>query len=244
MICGCIHLASSLLYKWHRGIFMKQDNNNYKKWIIYTVAFIFVFIGLYNAVVINSDSSVSDVNFMKLDSEKMGIVKLGRRPSVATFKYIEPKTIAKVEEIVQEVSLKDSAPALKDTTSAVQEELELSLVEAINPRMWPQGLVEEQFKGSLTSRNGVLESLNATLPNEISISVVYSEIVGNVFEYNIGNDIYSALIYKVDENSYMVTLTNGPYQGTRLNFSNRSANFKSEVQTALAENHNVKTSNF
>jgi len=40
-----------------------------------------------------------------------------------------------------------------------------------------------------------------------------------VFEYDINGEIYSGMMYQVDQKSYMVALTNSPLEGTRLRCS-------------------------
>jgi hypothetical protein len=40
-----------------------------------------------------------------------------------------------------------------------------------------------------------------------------------VFEYDQNGETLSGLLYQVDQNTYMVTLTNGPFEGTRLRFT-------------------------
>ena len=61
-------------------------------------------------------------------------------------------------------------------------------------------------------------SLNVSLPNNESVTVSFSEMNGNVFEYDIDGEVYSGMLYQVDQTAYMVTLTNGPLEGTRLRF--------------------------
>ncbi len=95
--------------------------------------------------------------------------------------------------------------------------MNLSLIEVINPKLWKQGLKKDQFNGSLLANNGVIESLNVTLPDG-GFSVSFAEMTGNVFEYDYNGEIYTGMMYQVDPKSYMVTLSNGPLTGTRFKF--------------------------
>jgi hypothetical protein len=58
-----------------------------------------------------------------------------------------------------------------------------------------------------------------SLPNGEGLDVSFSEMTGNVFEYDVDGEVYSGMMYQVDQHAYMVTLTNGPLEGTRLRFS-------------------------
>jgi hypothetical protein len=112
------------------------------------------------------------------------------------------------------------------------------------PKKYAQGLGTDKFSGSLQTNNGVIESLSVSLPNGEGVSVSFSEMSGNVFEYDFGGDLYSGMMYQVDQNSYMVTLTNGPLEGTRLRFNATQEENMQETRDFLAENHNVEVGNF
>lgn len=221
---------------------MKKNNN---KLIIFAVAGLFILTGTYNAVVINAESHLDhkDVKFLKRLDEVYGVVKEGR--SVAGFSSWQklkmneapkkiiindsPKVIAKEES---------SAPAPAHApVAAVQEELSLSLIEVLNPAKWQKGLTAAQFNGSLTTNNGVIEELAVSLPNGEGFSANFAEMSGNVFEYELNGELYSGMMYQVNQNSYMVTLTTGPLEGTRLRFSSESAvDEQTKTQDMLAEN--------
>ena len=185
-------------------------------------------VGTYNSVVINTESILhSDAKFVKRLDEVYGVVKPGRMLAASTSwqKIEQPKPqLAPTRPIIQEVSTRDSSISVTQAqetvaTAAVQEELELSLVEVINPKKWSQGLNNTQFSGSLSTNNGTIESLSVSLPNGEGVSVSFSEMTGNVFEYDYNGELYSGMMYQVDQSSYMVTLTNGPLEGTRMRFS-------------------------
>jgi len=228
---------------------MNWKNKN--KAFAFVAAGLFVLTGTYNAVVINSEShlSSSDVKFVKRLDEMYGVTIKGREvAAVTTWKKLAPSPITspKMAPLVEKV-VQAEAPAPVEVTpqAAVQEELTLSLVEVINPKKWQQGLTNTQFNGSLSTNNGVIEDLNVSLPNGEGVAVSFSEMTGNVFEYDLNGENYSGMMYQVDQNSYMVTLTNGPLEGTRLRFSSVELQNESyETQQTLAENNNVSVGDF
>lgn len=223
------------------------------------IAFLgFVLTGTYNAVVINSDSSISskDIRFVKRLDEVYGVVTPGRMVAASTtIKKLKNEDL-KADPIVQIVRKLDSAPTIakadapKDepaaVAAAVQEELELSLMEVINPKKWPQGLAAGSFSGNLSTNGGVIESLSVSLPNGEGISVEFSEMSGNVFEYDFDGEVFSGMLYQVDQNSYMVTLTNGPMEGTRLRFNRptETQDLQLDVQQEVAQEQPVDSGNF
>lgn len=212
-----------------------------------------VLVGTYNAVVINSDShlSGSEVKFVKRLDEVYGVTVAGRKLATETtwHKLSPSKLMPQKIEAAVSVAKTESAPvpATEEMLheAAVQEELSLSLVEVINPRKYQKGLQNNQFNGSLASNNGVIESLSVSLPNGEGMSVSFSEMTGNVFEYDLNGEIYSGMMYQVDQRAYMVTLTNGPLEGTRLRFSTDTpAVEQQQTQDLLAENNNMEVGNF
>ncbi len=214
----------------------------------------FILTGTYNAVVINSESHLSgtDVRFVKRLDEINGITIPGRVVAASvTWQKLNPSQIAQIKErqVIQNVSQLSSAPSRQEDSvtqpsAAVQEELSLSLVEVINPKKWQNGLQNSQFNGTLATNNGVIESLSVSLPNGEGLDVSFSEMSGNVFEYDVSGEVYSGMMYQVDQNAYMVTLTNGPLEGTRLRFSaQQSAEEQQQIQDSLTQN-NVEIGEF
>jgi hypothetical protein len=214
----------------------------------FSVASILVATGTYNAVVIGSDSHLSqtDVKLVKHLDEMYGVTTQGRKIA-ASWHKLEPKEVkVKTEESPIEVKVVTSAPTYeKDQMPAeVQEELSLSLIEVINQNIWQNGLKESQFAGALSTKDGVIEELSVSLPGSEGISVSFAELSGNVFEYDYRGDIYTGMLYQVDQHSYMVTLTTGPLEGTRLRFSNQGPTDIQETQDYLAENNNINVGTF
>jgi hypothetical protein len=218
---------------------------NGKKSIFFMVAGLFVVTGTYNSVVINSEShlSSSEVRFVKRLDEVYGVTVAGREVAAAASwqKLPSPQVIAKkVQPVINSSS--SSAPSVAQApeqiapAAAVQEELSLTLVEVINPKKWQTGLPAGQFSGNLSTSNGAIEELSVSLPNGEGVSVSFSEMTGNVFEYDLDGELYSGMMYQVDQNVYMVTLTNGPLEGTRMRFSGQAPAEEQPQQDALAEN--------
>ncbi len=243
-----------------------QWKHNTKKSFGFAAVFLFVATGTYNAVVINSDSNISsyDVRFEKRLDEVYGVITPGRMVAAATtWKKLTPVQIKK-DPIIQVVKRIDSAPAVESNSNnevvsaaAIQEELELNLAEVINPKKWQNGLKTTEFSGSMTTNNGSIEGLEVSLPNGEGISVSFSEMSGNVFEYDLDGEVFSGMMYQVDQSSYMITLTNGPLEGTRLKFvkalsqevqeiQENQEQAQEEVQTEVVENEQpqVEAGNF
>jgi hypothetical protein len=61
------------------------------------------------------------------------------------------------------------------------------------------------------------------------------KVVGNVFEYDLDGETLSGMIYQVDQTTYMVTLTNGAFEGTRMKFSTGEAPVQFEQEVAPAQ---------
>lgn len=229
--------------------------NSTNKLLGFVVFGLFVLTGTYNAVVINSESHIngSEIKFVKRLDELYGVTVPGREVAASvTWKKLAPApVVANVpSQIIQPVSTRASAPAVAEssapaeTPAVVQEELALSLVEVINTKKWQNGLPANQFNGTLSTNQGVIENLSVSLPNGEGVSVSFSEMTGNVFEYDLDGELYSGMLYQVDQNAYMVTLTNGPLEGTRLRFSSQQpAEEQIQNQEVLAEN-NVDVGSF
>jgi hypothetical protein len=218
----------------------------------------FVVTGTYNAIVINSESSIngSDVRFAKRLDEVYGVIVSKREVAnsmswqkisvkqAALYKK-EVSTLSDKQLQTSSLSLAADAPSeVALSQAAVKEELNLSLAQVMNPKKWQQGLNNSQFSGSLATNNGVIESLNVSLPNHEGLSVSFSEMSGNVFEYDFNGELYSGMMFQEDENSYVVTLTNGPLEGTRLTFKGEASVDQQvqmeESQRALAENNQAE----
>jgi hypothetical protein len=199
-------------------------------------------IGTYNALMISADSLVSSnlSAFKRLD-EVQGIIVEGR--TIATSSNWEKVSTISATKVVKTDSKNSiSEPSIE---SAVKEELNLALTELVNPRLWKNS-VAKNFSGSIFTNNGVIENLNVSLPGGEKIEVTFAELEGNVFQYELEGQVYSGMLYQVDQFAYMVTLTNGPFEGSRMRFESTISEEQrsSESQNYLAENHNVEVGGF
>lgn len=216
---------------------MKQSKK--AKSIFFTAVAAITMVGLYNAVVINADSALStnEARFVKRLDESLGHVTPGR--SVAGWKKLDEAQIQQVAQapvVIEKKTPKAVVAEAPKFEPAVQETLELNLVEVVNPVKWQNGVAANQFRGALSTNEGMIESLNVMLPEGQEMYVSFAELNGNVFQYDYAGEIYSGMLFQVDQNSYMVTLTNGPLEGTRLRFSNLGAQEQQfQTEQALAD---------
>jgi hypothetical protein len=219
---------------------------------------LFLVIGTYNAVVINSESSISstEIKFVKRLDELYGVTQYARgAASAIQWQKLEDDTIkttlsapkrvlptyARTKSVGSRQEQQSGAP---EVAAAVQEALELDLTEVTNPIKWKEGINNTQFSGKLATNNGVIESLNVSLPNGEGVSVSFSEMSGNVFEYDLNGELYSGMMYQVDQNSYMITLTNGPLEGTRMRFmSAMTVEQEQAAQESIAQKEDAPEDN-
>ncbi len=232
---------------------------NKKKPFAFMFLGLFTLTGTYNAVVINSESHITgeDIKFVKRLDELYGVTTPARVVANSMkWQKLPKQQIATAQPsptfISQSIQRQEAAPAQAAgpqeeqvvATSAIQEDLNLSLVEVINPKKWQQGLNTSQFSGSLSTSNGSIDELSVGLPDGDGVSISFTELTGNVFEYDYNGELYSGMLYQVDQNSYMVSLTNGPLEGTRLRFSNTTLNENlQQSQQNLAE-QNIEAGSF
>lgn len=209
---------------------MKYGHNS--KQIFAGLAFGFlVMTGTYNAIVINSESTISgvDMKFAKRLDEVYGSITSKREVAASmNWQKLSVKQAAVVRAKAFPVSgAKDSSQSADAaevvSSAAVKEDLSLNLTAVINPKKWQQGLTNTQFSGSLSTNAGVIESLSVALPNGEGLSVSFSEMSGNVFEYDFEGELYSGMMYQEGQNQYVVSLTNGPLEGTRLTFTGEAS---------------------
>lgn len=199
--------------------------------------------GTYNAIVINSESLIngSQYRLAKRLDEVYGVMPSNR--DVANTMAWQKLSIKQAAIYKAQLSDKDLQPVVADSKpvqgvaqAAVQEDLNLNLTAVINPKKWAQGLNNTQFNGSLSTNQGVIESLSVSLPKGEGISVSFSEMTGNVFEYDYEGELYSGMMYQENQHSYVVTLTNGPLEGTRLTFTGEAT-----LETDLQQEYNQRT---
>lgn len=199
----------------------------------------FLCLGIVNAFIINHQSDFTGITYVKGLDEMYGNVQPGRILATnSSWKKIENA------ELNNTVAYHEANSAQGEPAPAIGEDLQLELVEVINPKLWSQGLPSTDFSGDLATSRGTIESLTVTLPGKEEISVSFAEMTGNVFEYDYAGEIYSGMLYQVDPKSYMVTLTNGPLEGTRLRFVSEFSDEQIEIGQTLKEEHNVQVGFF
>ncbi len=196
----------------------------------------FLCLGIVNAFIINNHSDLTGITYVKGLDEMYGIVQPGRVLATnSSWKKIE-----NVQEI-NTIAYHDAAASEQgEPPAAIEESLNLELVEVINPKLWSRGLPSTEFDGDLSTSNGTIESFFVSLPGKEEISVSFAEMNGNVFQYDYAGEIYSGMLYQVDPKSYMVTLTNGPLEGTRLRFVSGFSDEQVEITQTLKEEHNLQ----
>lgn len=207
-------------------------------------------IGTYNALMINSESHLSakDAKHFKRLDEMYGVVKAGRSLAVTTeWHKVEKQAVKEIAPVVAQTKTASAEVKATENEATINDVLNLQLVEVVNPKKWQQGVKAGEFNGSLATNNGIIESLNVALPEGMNVEISFSEMTGNVFEYDLNGEVYSGMMYQIDQNSYMVSMTNGPLEGTRLRFNGETVDSQNQVELAqsyLAENHNVEIGNF
>lgn len=210
------------------------------KKVLGTVIGGFLGLGLLNALIINHHSELTgQITYVKGLDEMYGVTQPGRILATnSSWKKIgsSDKTFSPQN---------DSIPQDQGTPpSAIGEDLSLSLVEVINPKLWSKGIPSSDFSGELQTANGTIESLSVSLPSREEISISFAEMNGNVFEYDYAGEIYSGMLYQVDPKSFMVTLTNGPLEGTRLRFTEEFTPEQVEIKETLKNEHNLEVGFF
>ncbi len=222
-----------------------------KQFKLFSVGFIVFSVvasGLYNSVVMNSSDFMnkSDIRFVKRLDEVYGVVKVGRivANQGSWVKLESPKQEQIINAVASSV-VSEKSESFESTIpeAAIKEDLQLELVEVFNAQKYKVQPTKSEFSGSLNTKDGLIESLEASLPKGETIAISLSEMNGNVFEYESQGQMFAGMFYELDKSSYMVTLTNGPYEGTRLKFSKpqEEAEYVSDV---VADNSNDNSNEF
>ena len=203
----------------------------------------FLLLGIVNAFMINHHSELNgNITYVKGLDEMYGITQPGRILATNS----NWKKVASAEEIKETEDSDSDFKSQGEPSSAIaiDEELKLDLVEVINPKLWSRGLPSSEFSGDLETSDGRIQELSIALPGREEISVSFAEMNGNVFQYDYAGEIYSGMLYQVDPKSYMVTLTNGPLEGTRLRFVEGFNEEQIAIKDTLKEEHNLEIGHF
>jgi hypothetical protein len=213
-----------------------------KTWF-WAVCTLIVGVGCYNAMVFNAVSDITGDHYLAEHLPEAPVKVSKRAIAVETTwsKLESPKPRA----VVQEVRKVSSAPQKAlPAEAAIKEDLNLQLVEVVNSRKWKEGVRREDFFGNLVASGGVMEAFDVALPGGDNINIAFSEIAGNVFQYDLHGEIYEAMVFQADKHSYFVTLTNGPFEGTRLRFAQQPSPEQVEIERTLASEHDVQVGHF
>jgi hypothetical protein len=162
-----------------------------------------------------------DPNFKRLD-EVYGRLILGRKIASVETSLSQKKSstpeVTKPFIKVNPIQLPDLIdPISPASPSFVMEDLNFKL-SGISTLQSEFNLPIEQITGQLVCKNGAIESFQANLPNGEQFSFENSEITDNVFQYQYKGETLKGMIYIVSENTYMISLSDGPWAGTRYTF--------------------------
>ncbi|MBL7664125.1 MAG: hypothetical protein JNM93_03245 [Bacteriovoracaceae bacterium] len=221
---------------------IKQKSKTVLKSVLGFMALVLLFSGVYNAIVLNSHNFMQDkeIKFVKRLDEIDGVVKKGNFVKIANVQTLVPQAPKKVEATFNtnpNTTMVAEAPMVAGATqSAITKRLDLKMTEFYNQEKFKNPLSTADFDGSIFVNEGIIESLEVTLPKGESINISYSEISGNIFQYESEGNTYSGMIYEAGTDAYMVTITNGPYQGSRMKF--QSANPEVEANREVAQEGN------
>ncbi len=181
--------------------------------------------GVYNAFFVDFRVETSAIDNHNFKLKKLRVVKKTRktysRKRVVARSGYSRKRKAIVKKAVENSRNEISSSHQK---AHIQHELNLSLKEFFNPKMYKKVLKSDQAHGSLAARDGVIETFEVSLPNGEEIVGQFSEMNGNVFTYDHEGHLYSGLIYQSGNSAYSVTLVNGPYKGSKMKFISERSN--------------------
>jgi hypothetical protein len=221
-----------------RELAMKALIKRVTKYLTLFSAFSLMAVGTYNAVFMNSLKFMSDkdLRFVKRLDEINGRIVAAQAPvkTWTSLKGEEPKRFApskvvaktfkknimkiskKLPKVAKRINNTQKAPAV------ISNDLDLQLAELYNSKKYKKALSTNDFSGELFASNGIIETISVSLPNNEEINISFAEMSGNVFNYDFEGISLSGMMYEVSSGSYMVTLTNGPYAGTRMKFQAES----------------------
>ncbi len=215
--------------------------------------------GTYNTFIFNSKSfsKHAGVKLVKRLDELEGEVIKGKRENnwkdltvAKANKVIKAKPLiveaVPVRKIVEEKPIQETVRAVKPLENQVvsaepiiRKRLDLGLKEFYNAKLFKKPLTAAQFSGSLYTNDGMIESLEVSLPGGKSINVSYAEMRGNIFQYEVDGEQYSGMIYEAGKGNYMVNLTNGPFADTRMKFVGEESEVEADRNIANDENREL-----
>lgn len=189
-------------------------------------------LGVYNAMIVNSDAfmnEVHDIKFVKRLDEIHGKVQFGRiaasdsewqdlgssKPAVKTVRPLKNKTATLLKKKVDPLK-KKVEKTLDLPPPAISSDLELNVTNVF----FKGPLDPAKVSGSMRVFNGYIEELTVVLPDGSVIDIQTKErMVGNVFQYEDleTREIKSGMFYEVKNGTYMLNLTSDSlYPGLRV----------------------------
>jgi len=213
---------------------------------------------IYNSVQMGNENFINtqDTKFVKRLDELNGTFEPGhiQHDEISLAQATPVKVEKKKPTLKKTVAAAPAPQAPRDEKffqPAIKEEKDLVLVEFFNARKYNQVLKNNSVDGSLYVDNGTIQSFEVELPEGESISIVNADLKGNTFEYMEDGFMRSGLIYEAGKGVYMVTLTTGNYEGSRLKFQDRglasqveepvqNQEFFNNERERIAEENNVE----
>ena len=208
--------------------------------------------GADNTLTLKSKSFMKDqdIRFVKRLDEIQG-QKVEGKTQWKSLSKVERALANKDEVVIARSSLKQVVSSVNNSNIAkraednnqkaeaiIKQRLDLKMTEFYNGKLFKNPLVPSQFEGALFMNNGMIESLEATLPNGVSINISYSEMEGNTFKYEMDGKELSGMVYEAAQGTYMLTLANGPYEGGRMKFVGDSAAVLADPNRDIAQIEN------
>ncbi len=204
---------------------MKELTLKYSKRLMILGLAMVLVSGIYNALYVDFSVETSAFDNHNFKLKKQRVVKRARK------KYSKKRVVARAgyskkrKKIVRKAVENSRAEISSSHQKAhIQHELNLSLKEFFNPKLYKKVLKSDQAIGSLAARDGVIETFEVSLPNGEEIVGQFSEMNGNVFTYDHEGHLYSGLIYQSGNSAYSVTLVNGPFKGSKMKFTSANNN--------------------
>jgi hypothetical protein len=180
--------------------------------------------GLYNSLVINSDSSLNlngEFANKRLD-EILGRITQGRQPAseVTALTPISVKGVGleikkeEVKTLNAEVPKDEAPPELLPANIVENLQLKLSEIQKLDTNENQT----EQVQGYLNSKDGVIENLSVTFDDGETLGLENLPLSANRFIYQHNGETYHGMFFQIETDTYMVRFTDGPFRLNQLVF--------------------------
>lgn len=164
-----------------------------------------------------------------------GRAKVEQKFEQRTFKKVSQKSVQKVISKKVEPELNTVSIEQKPV---IEEDLSLNLVEFFDPKTNDGVLGSQQVRGRLNVVQGQIQELSFDLAHGPRVSLSSSSFQGNNFRYTYEGREHRGMIYPLNKNEYMVTLSDGPLSGARLKYfvENEVQDYQADVEIAQDQN--------